>query len=227
MKRYLVIIADLDEFNPFSTGLKDYEPHEESFYGMPAVKFEIDGNDVLAVCCGIGKVNAAIGVTLALAAEDFDGVVNLGYSGAISALSMGDIVAGSSFTECDFDLSPLGYAPAEKPYHQQTVFYADKCLFDAAMRIPDMKSGVLGTGDFFLADKAKKQQYKELFSINAFDMESGAAAAACYVMHVPFISIRKISDSADDVAHTDYRGTLSPSDMAFSDMFVKLLKNLN
>ena len=84
----------------------------------------------------------------------------------------------------------------------------------------------MGTGDFFLTDKERRDRYKELFNISAFDMESGALAAVCYLLKVPFVSIRKISDSADDVGVEDYTTSVKTDITAFSDIVLSVLNKL-
>ena len=68
-----------------------------------------------------------------------------------------------------------------------------------------MKTAACGCGDLFLADKDRKNLYKETFNINEFDMETGAEASVCHDAGVPFLAIRQISDTADDTAATSYR----------------------
>ena len=78
-----------------------------------------------------------------------------------------------------------------------------------------------------MTDKERRDKYKEIFDIKAFDMESGALAAACYLLgKIPFVSIRKISDSADDVAIDEYTSSLSSDLTAFSDIILNVLKNI-
>ncbi len=68
-----------------------------------------------------------------------------------------------------------------------------------------MKTAKCGCGDLFLADKERKDLYKETFNINEFDMETGAEASVCYDAGIPFLAIRQVSDTADDTAATSYR----------------------
>ena len=70
------------------------------------------------------------------------------------------------------------------------------------------------------------EKYKKLFNINAFDMESGALGAVCYLLGVPFVSIRKISDNADDVSVSEYSDSLASDVTAFSDIILKVLEKL-
>ena len=57
-------------------------------------------------------------------------------------------------------------------------------------------------------------------------MESGALGAICYLLGVPFVSVRKISDSADDVSVDEYTSSLTTDTTAFSDIIIKVLSNI-
>ncbi len=224
--RYLILIADIDEFNPCKESLGDIVKKEYKIKHMPAFDFTYSNHECTAVCFGIGKVNAALGAALAINYDDFDGVINTGWSGAVSGVFKGDIIVSDSCVECDFDLTPIGRLPGQKPGQEEYVYKCDNDLYRAACSVKGFKHGNLGTGDFFLTDKELGNKYKEIFSINAFDMESGALGAVCYLLDVPFVSIRKISDSADDVGVEDYTNSVKTDITAFSDIVLNVLNNL-
>lgn len=224
--RYLVLIADIDEFNPCKNSLGSLVSKEYRIRHMPAFDFSYNSHDCTAVCFGIGKVNAAMGAAIALDCDKFDGVINTGWSGAVSEVFKGDIIVSDSCVECDFDLTPIGRLPGQKPGQEEYIYKCDNPLYKAACSVEGFKHGNLGTGDFFLTDKALGEKYKKLFNINAFDMESGALGAVCYPLGVPFVSIRKISDNADDVSVTEYSDSLASDVTAFSDIILKVLEKL-
>ncbi len=224
--KYLILIADIDEFNPCKASLGDIVEKEYKIDHMPAFDFTYNNHQCTAVCFGIGKVNAALGAALALKSGEYDGVINTGWSGAVSGVFKGDIIVSDSCVECDFDLTPIGRLPGQKPGQDEYVYKCDNALYKAACSVEGFKHGNLGTGDFFLTDKALGNKYKEIFSINAFDMESGALGAVCYLLNVPFVSIRKISDSADDVGVEDYTNSVKTDITAFSDIVLNVLNNL-
>lgn len=211
--KLLLLIADIDEFKPFKKSVEKYITAETTVYKMPAFKLSYKDIEVTAVCFGIGKVNAATGASLALSLEKYDGVINTGWSGAVSGVSKGDVIVAESCVECDFDLSAIGKKLGEKP-GQEYVYTSNGFLFDAVKKENErresgkFKFGPLGTGDFFLTNKEKAELYKKLFGIKAFDMESAAVASVCNILDVPYLSIRKISDSADDAAPSDYKENL-------------------
>ena len=224
--KYLILIADIDEFNPCKNSLGDIVEKQYKIDHMPAFDFSYNNHQCTAVCFGIGKVNAALGAALALKSGQYDGVINTGWSGAVSGVHKGDIIVSDSCVECDFDLTPIGRLPGQKPGQEEYVYKCDNALYKAACSVEGFKHGNLGTGDFFLTNKELGNKYKEIFSINAFDMESGALGAVCYLLNVPFVSIRKISDSADDVGVEDYTNSVKTDITAFSDIVLNVLNNL-
>ena len=225
--KYLILVADPDEYAPFTARLAQLNPVSSALHSFPCTSFDYKSHSCTAVCTYIGKVNAAAACCTALCSADFDAVINLGYSGAVSGLLKGDIVAGESYVECDFDLTPIGYAPGEKTKNRPFVNQADSRLLQAAQRIPGIKTVKLGTGDFFLTNKVLRDKYRELFDISAFDMETGAIANACAVFGKPFLSVRKISDNADDTASSDYSTALVRDEKPFGDILIALLDELS
>ncbi len=224
--KYLILIADIDEFNPCKESMGNLVKREYTIKHMPAFDFEYNNHQCTAVCFGIGKVNAALGAALALNEGEFDGVINTGWSGAVSGVRKGDIIVSDSCVECDFDLTPIGRLPGQKPGQKEYIYNCNNSLYKAAMAVEGFRHGRLGTGDFFLTDAERRNKYKELFNISAFDMESGALGAVCYLLNVPFISIRKISDGADDVGVDDYQNSVKTDITAFSEIVLKVLENL-
>ncbi len=196
-----LVFADEMEFLPFLRLTERYAGELFTTRGRRAASFTVsDGDRTLVlrgVECGIGKVCAAAAAAY-LIADGADILLNAGLSGAVSGVRRGDFVAGSSFRECDFDLTAIG-RPLGK-----TAVDADAQLLALALSLPEMHVGAFGTGDLFLADPVKKEQFKTLFSLTAFDMESAAIAQVCADSGVPFCSLRQISDDADDCSAEDY-----------------------
>ncbi len=225
--KLLVLIADIDEFNPCKNALGDLVKKEYKMGHLNAFDFSYNNHDITAVCFGIGKVNAAIGATLTLSKNTYDAVINTGWSGAVSGVKKGEIIVADSCVECDFDLTPIGRLPGQKPGQDEYIYNCDSELAKKVKAIDGFTHGKLGTGDFFLTDNVRRDKYKELFDIKSFDMESGALAAACYLLgNIPFVSIRKISDNADDVATDEYTNSLANDMTAFSDIILKVLDNI-
>ena len=65
-------------------------------------------------------------------------------------------------------------------------------------------TGVIASGDQFVASAERKAFIVEHFKAIACEMEGAAVGQVCYVNKVPFCVLRAISDSADGSSHMDY-----------------------
>lgn len=203
-----IIFADNMEYSPFEKAVSDRKCEKFNLYGDEGIaltlKNERNTINLKAVKCGIGKVNAAAAAANLIAGAKVDMILNAGLSGAVYGLKREDFVAGESYVECDFDLTAIDYKLGAKP-DQEYVYQADEHLLSLALQSKGIRSGKLGTGDLFLTDSKKKAMFHELFGICSFDMESAAIASVCHKAKIPFLSIRKISDDADENSLTAYR----------------------
>ncbi len=219
------VIADDNEYIPFLAFAKEQGAKESVRRGKESIEFSYAGKEIVAVKAGIGKVNAATVTAFLIADDKVDAIISFGLSGAISGLAKNDIVAGTSYTECDFDLTAIGYELGVKP-QKKYVYEADKALLEAAMKIEGMKTAVCGCGDLFLADKERKELYKKTFNITEFDMETGAEASVCYDAGVPFLAIRQISDTADDTAADSYRVLNASQPVELTEVIKQIIEKL-
>ncbi|MBO4383077.1 MAG: 5'-methylthioadenosine/S-adenosylhomocysteine nucleosidase [Clostridia bacterium] len=219
------LFADSMEFKPFSEIALADGGSFLSKRPMNVIRYETENAEIIAVESGLGKVNAAFAATLLIVDHQVDAVLNAGLSGAIQHLHKGDVVAGTSYVECDFDISPLGFPAGEKPDGTGVHAASDK-LLAAATSIEGVSPARLGTGDFFLADPVKKEEYRKQFDIEAFDMETAALATVCDRLETPFLAIRKISDDAGDVASDSYLEMNALAETALSEVLLDLVSRL-
>ncbi len=215
-----IVIADKDEY-----------VHIDKYIGDKATAFEIkglightadikaSGHDirVRTVCSGIGKVNASVAATLL--AEGCDMLISAGLSGGFGDAKKHDIVLGTEFFEHDFDLTAIGYKLSQKPNDAETVVSARELNEDIIKKFPFVKRGVFVTGDSFVSSKEKHDFLKKSFDPIACDMESAAVGYVAQRFDIPFVSIRMVSDGADDDSASTYSDTLG-CDTA--DRWVKL-----
>lgn len=225
MKTIGFLFADEMEFKPFLEHALQNGGSlvDEMNYNM--VRMPLGDSVIYGIQSGLGKVNAAAATSLLVLKYGAEAVLSAGLSGAISHLHKGDIVAGSSYVECDFDLRafgcPLGQKLDGTRFHE-----ADPKLLEAALSIEGVGKAAFGTGDFFLTDPATKDFYKDEFGIQAFDMETAACAAAAGSLGVPFLSVRKISDDADDSALDSYHELNNLAETALSELLLQLAAKL-
>ena len=221
MKTIAVLIADTHEYNPFCKWATENGAENFTENGMRMLTMDFCGDRLVAMMSGTGKVNAAIAATHLILKYGAEEIYNIGFSGAVKGVRRGDLVAGSSCTECDFDLTPLGYELGVKP-DQKYVYETDAELLELC-KAQNLYTGALGTGDMFLTSNKTKAEFHERFGICAFDMESGAIASACDRYGAKSLSIRKISDDSEDTATEDYREMNKSEEMGLTDTLIALL----
>ncbi len=157
------------------------------------------GNKIVNACCGIAKVNAALCTQVMIDNFAPDCVINTGVAGGMnSAVKVCDIVISTEVLPHDLDQHFLADYP---PYCG--IFKADDSLIRTAEKVCgefDVKCfrGRIVSGESFVSDNKLKMSIQEKFEPYAVDMESAAVGHACYLNKTPYISVRCISDNADD-----------------------------
>lgn len=221
-----IIFADPMEYAPFEKATEKENCTHELRFSNESFSFLKERNgreiEIIAVKSGAGKSNAASATAFLIGCDKADIIMNAGLSGAVSNCRRGDMIVGEKFVECDFDLTSIGYKPAQKPDGQKYIYSADETLVKLA-KMSGISSGNFGSGDLFLTDKEKKDYFKKEFSLTAFDMETGAIAAVCDKCNIPFLSVRKMSDDADDTAYSSYKEMNEAQEECLSDLLLNVI----
>lgn len=139
--------------------------------------------------CGVGPVEAAINVTLALAAEKPDYVVSLGSAGS-RTLEQGEVFQVASVSYRDMDASPLGFEKGVTPFLDHPVEIA------LPYRIEGIPAVRLSTGANVVTGAAY-----DAIDADMVDMETFAILRACMAHDVPLIGLRGVSDGAAELRH--------------------------
>ena len=144
---------------------------------------------------GIGKVNAAFTAFDVIQKTGCKTILNLGSAGS-SFFNAHELVEVKTFVQRDMDVSPLGFEVGVTPMDSD---------FPSAIHLEsyfkDLSQGICGTGDSFETGLPK-------VSSNLVDMEGYALAKVCKKLDVRLISIKYISDGANDSAHLDWEENL-------------------
>ncbi len=155
-------------------------------------------NEVYAMQCGIGKVNAAVGTLSLIEICKPDVVINTGVAGgADRQVRRMDVVVGSEIAYHDVWCGPGNdYGCVEG----LPLFYrSDPALTEIATRIADkgrILSGLICSGDKFISTVEEVADIKSHFSeALAVDMESAAIAQVCHLKGVSVFVLRIIGDT--------------------------------
>ena len=168
---------------------------ESRMSGCEFYRGKVGRHDVIAMQCGIGKVNAAIGTLTLVNSFLPDFVINSGVAGgADQSISVMDVVAGARVAYHDVWCGPeseLGQVQGLPLY-----FEGAKRLLNLVPDREGIHKGLICSGDQFIDTLDAVSRIKGNFpEALAVDMESGAIAQVCHLNKVPFLALRVISDS--------------------------------
>lgn len=176
--------------------------HSGLFQGVPCVVSQ----------CGAGKVNAAVYTQAMIMRFSPKLIINIGVAGGIApGIHIGDLVVATACVQHDFDVSALGAAKGEIVILGQDITEIP-CDTRVAALLEDnahdiygsVHTGIIATGDTFVADSALCAELHRQYGALACEMEGGSIAQVCYMNHVPVAVLRSISDNGDDGADMDF-----------------------
>lgn len=155
----------------------------------------IGSHRVIIMQCGIAKVNAAIGTVAMIDNYRPNLIINSGVAGgADKSVSVMDIVVGTRVAYHDVYCGPETMRGAVQGL--PLYFQGAKKVIEQIPERDDIKMGLICTGDQFVDTIEQINVIKRHFpDALAVDMESAAIAHVCELRHVPFLSLRVISDS--------------------------------
>ncbi len=198
--RIAIIVAMSKELNLLLALMEDKK--EVSVNGFTYHRGTLEGREVIAMQCGIGKVNAAIGTLGMIDTFHPDVVINTGVAGGTGqGAGILDLVLASNIAYHDVWCGPgtqWGQA-ADCP----RMFACPVPPEPLAAHI-GAKCGLIASGDIFVSRAEDVERIKALYpEVMAVDMESGAIAQTCHLKNVPMLCLRVVSDTpgaADNIA---------------------------
>lgn len=215
--------------------LRDRLDHREEqvIAGSEFTTGSIDGQEVVLLKSGIGKVNAAIGTTLMNQLFKPDYILNTGSAGGFNPeLKVGDIVISSEVRYHDVDATIFGYEYGQVP-QMPALYEPNRMLVEAAERSAEkvtehqVVKGMIATGDSFMND-AERVEYvrSKLANLDAAEMEAGAIAQVCYQFGTPFVIIRSLSDIAGKESNISFDQFLEKASINSANLILNLVEEL-
>ena len=177
-------------------------------YGSKFYIGTVRGRQVVAVCCSIGTINAAVCTSSIIREFGADVVVNVGIAGSLCPeLHVLDVVVSDEVAFHDADLDII-----EKYYPFRRSFSADSKLLSLCTGVLDSmpgrsfayKVGRIASGDVFVNDRTVKERITKLLQPLCVEMEGAAIGQVAAMNGKPFLVIRTLSDNADESADQTY-----------------------
>lgn len=194
----LILLAmeeELDGVLKLLSNVKETKLKDNTIY-----EFKIKGKEYIMTLGKIGKVSTALFLGYLSSVYPIERVFNVGTSGALSSkVNIGDIVIADGVMYHDVDVTGFNYELGTIPgcpkvfipdeeYLKRFNFKADEFDFK-------IHRGLVISGDTFITKKNVNRIPQELInSALCGEMESGSVGQCCYLLNIPFIVIRSISD---------------------------------
>ncbi len=197
---------------------------------------QLNGNDVVIVQSGIGKVAAALATAILIDKFQPDYVVNTGSAGGFEqSLKVGDIVISSEVRYHDVDVTAFGYEIGQLPANPAAYIPHPSLVKAAKNGIAQLESddnesniqtlvGLITTGDTFMTKDEDIAKARANFpTMVAVEMEGAAIAHTCHQFNVPFVIIRSMSDIAGKESPTSFEAYLETASVNSSQLVMNML----
>ena len=195
--------------------------------GVTISKFDIDGNEIFLVRSGVGEIRAAMTFQLLVDRFDVDVVLNFGFVGSLdNRFDIGDIVLAEKIVHYQFDTSAIDNVPAGQYDGNDSIYFtADKALIEKVQnelsyKLPEV---IVASGDKFVASKEDKE-YLRTLGAQICEMECAGLVIASQRNNVPLLSMKVISDKADESADISFAEVVKKGLTRYEQIFPSVLK---
>lgn len=202
------------------------EVKEHKLYGRSFYTGHIGKKEIVLVCCGVGKVNAALFANAVIREFHAEAVINIGIAGAIGAgIGVMDVVLSTEAAFHDQDEVMVKYYPFRRSFQADPALLALAQMACESVTIHGkVVSGLIVSGDRYVTDNAIKQSLRERFAPCCTEMEGAGIAHASFVNDTPFLIIRTMSDSADEGADDSYDNFIDVAAHQSAAIVLKMLE---
>ncbi len=175
---------------------------QSAISGVNVCKAQLGAHTVYLATGGVGEIRSAMMMQMLKDLFDIDVALNFGFVGALDpSLKQGDLLLARRVCHYQFDSSAIdGTVPGQYDGKEDRYFYLDGALIDRvllATRKP-LRQVTVASGDVFVANAKMKKRLREEFECDICEMELAALALVCERNRIPLLSLKVVSDSADE-----------------------------
>ncbi len=189
-----------DEITPFIEKIENSKVDSIAMLNFYSGKF--NNIDVVALYCGVCKVNSAIATQILIDKFNVTHVIVTGVAGAIdNRLSIGDTVISTEVSYHDVEDEIL---TEYHPWMESIYFKSDSELTRISKTVIEENTfsqkiyfGKIVTGESFITEKGR-EKIIDKYNPLCVDMETASIAHVCYANNTPFIAIRSITDTENE-----------------------------
>lgn len=203
----------------------------EKVHHLEYISGLIGGQAVVIAQSGIGKVNSALATGFMIDRYHPELIINTGSAGGLlPGLKVGDVLVADELAYHDVDATAFGYVKGQVPQMPAT-YSSDARAVAGIMTAANTvgltpHQGLIVSSDSFIADKEEVERIVSEFpQAGATEMEGASIAQACYVMGVPFVVVRSISDSADEEASISFDEFIIEAGKKSAELVLAFIRN--
>lgn len=199
---------------------------------------KLNGEDVVMVQAGIGKVLSANYTAALLNNFTVKGVAFTGIAGGVGDdVNVMDMVIGTGLVQHDYGTETNkgfewnGEAAADE---KTGVIPVDatlsKIAYNAACDVlgsGKVHQGIIATGDQFISSESYVKTLQTKFNALACEMEGASVARVCDQFGVPCTILRCMSDKADGIAHDTYAFNYTEASNTSAAVVQEMMKTLS
>jgi adenosylhomocysteine nucleosidase len=190
-----------------------------------------EGDQVVVVVGGVGKVAAALATQFACDVFKPRCVISIGLAGGLDkSAKPGQVVVATRALQHDLDGRPLTPARGIIPALGIGTIPANPAVSDTLLRAArykseDAQAGLVLTGDQVVTSRTVRDAIARDFPDAAcLDMETAAVAQVAYQNDVPWSGLRVISDSADETF--DLKGVIGFGVDTAANLFESIIQTV-
>ncbi|MDE6302457.1 MAG: 5'-methylthioadenosine/S-adenosylhomocysteine nucleosidase [Clostridia bacterium] len=177
---------------------------ESVIHGVRVSQIKLGEHTLYLATGGVGEICAAMTVQMLVDLFDVETVLNFGFVGTLRKdIKVSELVIADRVCHYQFDTSAIDGTKVGQYFENDDIyFYLDDSLITrvlAAIGKP-MRRVAVASGDVFIASAEQKQRLTEEFDCDICEMELAALAIACKRNNIPLVSIKVVSDGADEGA---------------------------
>jgi len=222
-----IISAMIEELQP----LVDYFKLQKinQLNGQTVYHLKNDDNDYYFLNSGIGKVNAAITMTLLIKEYAVEHVLNIGTAGGVhDKLVVADFVVAENLLFHDVNVTSFGYEIGQIPGQDQYFKIKNALILHNYLLkiVNNVHLGNIATGDQFIdTNEAKIRIAKQFTNVFAIEMESAAIVMTCQNLNVDCVVLRTISDLVNSESSYDFNEYLAIVTKNFIILIKQIIKD--
>ncbi|MCF6514867.1 5'-methylthioadenosine/adenosylhomocysteine nucleosidase [Lactobacillus sp. S2-2] len=208
MKKFGIICAMEEEIKELKNNLSDVV--EKNISGVIFYEGKINGQTVVIVRSGIGKVEAGITAMMMITNFDIDVLIHSGSSAGIGeGLEVGDIVLSTETAYHDVNATAAGYVwgqvPDQPARFEASKEWVQKIKLASEDKGVEPKTGLIVTGDQFIAGQDMINEILKHFpEAKAAEMEGAAVGQVANQFKIPYVVVRAMSDVGDENANQSF-----------------------